>query len=297
MDLSAYKVPVVTVLLFSLVIAFIYSSLRPPTVSESVLEEFEEQDNGIRPDVVAYVNGDPIFVSDVWALSENKNLALTGDEVSTGQAIVHELVDDLIEQKLLSDEAKRRELQAEHRIQSAIRLAQSQVLSEFVLQQEVDAAVSESALQELYGDELTRQKLAEEIRVRHILRDTKDQADLLVVKLNAGVPFAEIAEKFSTDTSTAVNGGDLGYVTRGDVLAEFADVAFSLPVGSRSEPFRTEYGWHIVMVDDRRQSEAASYDELRPKLARYRTYMIIEELLTRLRQEADIKYVLSHPAG
>ena len=297
MNLSAYKVPAATILLFSGVIAFIYSTLRPPQNEDDLVDAYVEEVPEQRPDIVAYVNGDPIFVSDVLALSENKNLVLSGEEVSKGRAIVHELVDELIRQKLLSDEARRRNLQGENEVKSAIKLAQAQVLSEYVLQQEVDAAVSERALQNLYNDEATRLELSEEIRVRHILVDTKDFADLLVVKLNAGVAFEEIAEKFSIDTPTAVKGGDLGYLTRGDMLGEFSEVAFSLPVGSRSEPFNTEYGWHIVFVEDRRQSQFATYDELRPKLARYRTYRIIDELVSRLRSDAKVEYVLPPPAA
>jgi len=89
---------------------------------------------------------------------------------------------------------------------------------------------------------------APQVHAQHILVDTKDLADSIYQQILAGADFAETAKQQSNDTGTAENGGDLGWFTHGQMVDEFDQVAFSLQPGQISEPFQTQYGWHIVKV-------------------------------------------------
>jgi hypothetical protein len=87
-----------------------------------------------------------------------------------------------------------------------------------------------------------------QVHAAHILVDTKDLADSIYAELQGGANFEVIAREQSNDTATAENGGDLGWFTRGQMVQQFEDVAFSLQPGQMSEPFQTQYGWHILKV-------------------------------------------------
>jgi peptidyl-prolyl cis-trans isomerase C len=89
---------------------------------------------------------------------------------------------------------------------------------------------------------------APQVHAQHILVDTKDLADSIYQQLQAGADFSETAMQQSNDTGTAENGGDLGWFTHGQMVDQFDAVAFSLQPGQISEPFQTQYGWHIVKV-------------------------------------------------
>jgi parvulin-like peptidyl-prolyl isomerase len=89
------------------------------------------------------------------------------------------------------------------------------------------------------------------VKASHILVDTKEQADLLKTKINNGESFEALAKKYSKCPS-GENGGDLGYFERGQMVPEFEDAAFSLPVGKISEPIHTQFGWHIIKVLDKK---------------------------------------------
>ncbi|HRA48999.1 MAG TPA: peptidylprolyl isomerase, partial [Thermomicrobiales bacterium] len=89
---------------------------------------------------------------------------------------------------------------------------------------------------------------APQVHAEHILVDTKDLADAIYGELQAGANFEDTAREQSNDTSTAANGGDLGWFTKGQMVQQFEDVAFSLQPGQISQPFQSQYGWHIVKV-------------------------------------------------
>lgn len=107
---------------------------------------------------------------------------------------------------------------------------------------------------------------AEQVRASHILVGTQELANQLYEQVTSGASFAEVARVHSTDTGTAPNGGDLGWFTRGEMVPQFAEVAFSTPVGQVSQPVQTQFGWHIIKVTGHEQERAltdAQIDQLR----------------------------------
>lgn len=89
------------------------------------------------------------------------------------------------------------------------------------------------------------------VKASHILVDTKAQADLIKSKIDNGESFETLAKKYSKCPS-GQDGGDLGYFERGQMVKEFEDVAFNLPVGKVSDPVKTQFGWHLIKVYDKR---------------------------------------------
>lgn len=102
----------------------------------------------------------------------------------------------------------------------------------------------------------------EEVKASHILVETKEEADDIKAKLDKGEDFAELAKEFSTD-STSTKGGDLGYFGRGEMVKEFEEVAFSLNVDEISEPVQSQFGFHIIKVEDKKEAKEAVYDEVK----------------------------------
>lgn len=88
------------------------------------------------------------------------------------------------------------------------------------------------------------------VRASHILVDTKEEADLIKSRIDAGGNFEALAKKYSKCPSGA-SGGDLGYFERGQMVKPFEDAAFALPVGKVSEPVKTQFGWHVIKVLDK----------------------------------------------
>ena len=134
----------------------------------------------------------------------------------------------------------------------------------------------------------------EQVEARHILVETRDEAEEIIQLLDEGQDFSELAKEHSIDTVSAQQGGNLGFFQRGEMVAEFEEVAFNLAVGSRSGPVETTHGFHIIEVLNRREAHEATFDEVKEaaeeKLLEKLVYEKMEEQINRLREEADIKY-------
>ena len=101
----------------------------------------------------------------------------------------------------------------------------------------------------------------EQIKASHILVDSEEKAVEVKNKLNAGEDFAELAKEYSTDNSNKDNGGSLGFFGRGEMVPEFEDIAFSLEAGKTSEPVKTDFGYHIIKVEEKKEAKEAVLEE------------------------------------
>ena len=122
-----------------------------------------------------------------------------------------------------------------------------------------------------------------QVHASHILVDTKDLADSIYAQLQGGADFAQTAMAQSNDTATAENGGDLGWFTKGQMVEPFENVAFSLQPGQYSEPFQTQYGWHIVLVTETDPNRAMTDQQL----TQYRE-SILSRWMTQQKESMDI---------
>jgi peptidyl-prolyl cis-trans isomerase C len=143
----------------------------------------------------------------------------------------------------------------------------------------------------LYSEQSELSEPGLEIRARHILVDTKEQAEQVKQALDDGKEFAALAFEKSKDSASRLEGGDLGFFSRDSLVKPFADIAFAMKDGETSDPVETRYGWHIIKVEGRRTAQAPDLEELRPSIVRFMTFDEIQRLVTDLREKASIEKV------
>jgi peptidyl-prolyl cis-trans isomerase C len=182
------------------------------------------------------------------------------------------LVSSLIETQLVADDARRLNIHKEERFQRALARIENQLLERALLSRRVEEGMTEKALKERYEALVEETSKKVEVRARHILVESEEAAKAVIVDLDKGADFAEAAKKKSKDPSGS-SGGDLGYFGEGEMVPAFAQAAFALEVGRFSKaPVRTQFGWHVIKVEDRRKAKAPPYetveDEIKTQLSR-----------------------------
>jgi len=242
--------------------------------------------------VVASVDGEEILRGELLDEAEARELIVDRQSADLQSAPVRDLLDEIIDQKLLASEALDRDLDETEFGRRAIALARDRALGELVLEEEVRARVTEEALRDLYDEQVRSSAPNFQVRARHVLVDSKEVAGAVLVRLSRGEDFEDVARDLSLDDKTKETGGDLGFFGRGIMSPEFEAVAFSTLTGEVSEPFETDLGWHVLKVEDRREQAMPSFEELRPQLLRFLTYQSIQNLIGRLRDKATIDYTL-----
>mgnify|MGYP002740363497 FL=1 len=140
-------------------------------------------------------------------------------------------------------------------------------------------------------------KQDEQVKASHILVKTEEEANKVIAELKAGKDFAELAKTYSTDESNKNNGGDLGYFDKSRMVAPFANAAFSMEVGTFSQaPVKTEFGYHVIKVEDKKPAGTQSYEEVKKQLEEFlinnELQLKISELTNTLNKNAKIEYLL-----
>ncbi len=123
--------------------------------------------------------------------------------------------------------------------------------------------ITDEEIQEYFTTNKEYLDQAEEVKASHILVETKETADEVKEKLNGGADFADLAKEYSTDTSNSQSGGSLGYFGKGQMVAEFDEKAFSMKVDEISDPIQTQFGYHIIKVEDHKEAKEATLDEVK----------------------------------
>lgn len=234
--------------------------------------------------VLARVNGSPIRHDDVLreAIAQRGPGSEAPDPVYGDEEFMR-VLGELIDQRLLAQEARNRGLHRSEEARRRLAAAEERIIGTVLIAEILENATSEETLRAIYEQQVRLLRLDEEVRARHILVETEEAAQAAKALLDDGEDFRELAIRISQDYATRLDGGDLGYFTRDGVLPAFGAVAFATPEGAVSEPFRTQFGWHVLLVVDRRRQPPPSYEELRPRIGQYHGYEQLEDLLRELR--------------
>ena len=214
--------------------------------------------------VVAKVNGEPIHLSDVkdavQSLPENVRSM-------PPQTLYPMLLEQLIDARALVTEARKSGLDKDPAVQRQVSAAEERVLENAVLTKEVAPSVTDDAVKARYDKEIAGKPGAEEVHAKHILVDSEDTAKKIIADLKGGADFAALAKEYSKDLGGAKHGGDLGFFKKDEMVPEFANAAFALQPGQYSPtPVHTQFGWHVILLVERRQAEPPAFDQARDEL-------------------------------
>ncbi len=233
-----------------------------------------------RDTVVATVNGQDITIGHMIVLRSDlpeQYQALPDDVLFDG------LLDQLVQQTVLSQKAGEPGAAVELRLENERRT----LLAASAMQDVLDDAITDEALQAAYDAKYADAEPSKEFNASHILVETEDEAKALVSELEGGADFAELAKEKSTGPS-GPNGGELGWFGAGMMVKEFEEAVGEMETGAISEPVQTQFGWHVIRLNETRMKDAPALDEVRDELAAELQQQIIEEKMTELTEAADI---------
>jgi peptidyl-prolyl cis-trans isomerase C len=241
----------------------------------------------LKDPVVATVNGQPIRLSELeiaqQALPQQyRNMPL--------QAVFPALLDRIVDSKLVVQEGKKNKVTDDPAFKKRMAFVEDQVLQDFWIQREVARKVTAEKLQQRYEERLKSMPSEEEVHARHILVSTEDEAKAIIADLKKGAAFDKLAKEKSTDKASGAEGGDLGWFKKSDMVKEFADAAFALKKDELTEtPVKTQFGYHVIKVEDRRKAPPPAFEELADQLREEMAREAVTAQLDQLRSGAKIE--------
>ena len=203
------------------------------------------------------------------------------------------ILDDLINIEVMSQEAVKKGLDKQSETIQQLALAKQQVLVGAFVQDYVKShPISEKELTDGY-ENLKKNLGNKEYNVRHILVEKESEAKSIAAKLKKGGKFDKLAESNSKDSGSRDKGGDLGWIPVGNIpnsfVKPFADALINLTKGQVSEPVQSQFGWHLIKLEDVRDLKLPSYEELKPQIAQRMQQQAVQKLIADLRTKAKIE--------
>ncbi len=237
--------------------------------------------------VVAIVNGHEIRVSEVQMATED----IIGQLPNLPPKVRFPyVVEYLIERHLLAQYAVKEGIGDTEEYKRRLALYQAKALRDAYFFQKIRPMVTEEEIRKVYDEEAVKLQQTERIRARVIQVATEQEANDVLKRLANGENFEDLAKKYSLDGSKEV-GGDLGYFTAEDMVPEFSKAAFSLKVGEVSQPVKTDLGWYIIRVDDRKQGAAQPYDQVKPAIRNVLLRRKVGELMEKIRAASKVEII------
>jgi len=234
---------------------------------------------------VAEVNGEAIFLEEVMKIAEQLPADIRQQPLPN---YFDRIVDDVIDSRLAAAAGNDAGLTNNPEVLAQMSIAAQRVLAEAYITTELRKVVTEEEVQKAYQLFISDESAREEIKARHILVASEAEAKAIIAELNSGADFVSLAKEKSTGPS-GPNGGDLGYFARGAMVPSFENAAFALSVGSHSsEPVQTQFGWHIIKLEDKKTAEAPPIETLRGQLQANLANQALSRIIETLRAPASI---------
>jgi peptidyl-prolyl cis-trans isomerase C len=248
--------------------------------------------------VIAKVNGTEIRQSDLTIAEEDlgQNSAALSPDAKRDYLITY--LADII---LVAKEAEGKKIGEGADFQLRLAHVRNKLLAEFMLQAEINAAATDAAMRKVYEDATKGLGDEQEVRARHILIRVADQTDEkaskeaeakikeIIEQLNKGEDFAKLANELTEDPSGKQNGGDLDYFTKDQMVPEFSTVAFQLEKGQISGPIKTQFGWHVLKVEDKRNRQPPEFDKVKDQVKTIVMRKAQADFISKLREGAKIE--------
>ncbi len=235
--------------------------------------------------VLAKVNGAEIKQSDVTMAEEELAPSLAQMDPATKDENVLAF---LIDMKIVAKAAEEKKIADTDEFKKRLNFTRNRLLMDSLLASEGKAATNDAAMKQVYEDASKQISGEQEVHARHILVETEDEAKAVKAELDKGADFAELAKKKSKDPG-ASDGGDLGFFTKEQMVPEFSAVAFALEPGKISDPVKSQFGWHIIKVEEKRNRKPPEFDQVKGQIETYVTRKAQAEYVGKLREAAKIE--------
>jgi len=243
---------------------------------------------GAQERVIAKVNGKTITDTDMKLAEAEIGSDLGSLPEATKRRV---LIEFLIETQLFADAAEGQKLVVGNGFEEPMQYWRRRALRDAYFDKSVRESISDAEARKFYENQVGAQKSDQEVRARHILVESKDKAREVYEKLAHGSDFARLAKEYSKDPGSKDQGGDLGFFGRGQMVPQFEEAVFRLKKGEVSEPFESQFGWHIVRLDDRRQRSAPTFEAVKGQVVASMIHKRAQQVAADLRGKAQIEYI------
>jgi peptidyl-prolyl cis-trans isomerase C len=238
-------------------------------------------------DPVARVNGTDITEAELTFAEGEVGAEIAGLPVESKRRV---LLEYLLEAHLFATAAEKAQLGQGKEFDERVAYYRLRALRDTFYEKQVRDAITEQQAKAAYEAQIAKLPPEEEVHARHILVKTEDEAKDIIKQIKAGADFSELAKK-SSDGPSAQTGGDLGYFSRGQMVKPFEDAAFALEKGQISGPVKTEFGWHVIKVEDKRNRPVPAFDEVKDQLVASLVQNRLKSVVQDLRGSAKIDIV------
>ena len=201
------------------------------------------------------------------------------------------LVEFMIENQLFADAAEKEKLSTGQAYEERLSYWRRRALRDTYFDKAVKGDVSDGVAKAFYEDQVKGMKPEEEVQARHILVDSEDKAKEIADKIAKGGDFAALAKENSKDPGSKDDGGMLGFFGRGQMVPQFEEAAFRLKKGEVSPPIKSQFGFHLIKLEDRREKKLPSFDEVKDKILNSMIQKKAQDVAVALRTKAKIEYI------
>ena len=245
--------------------------------------------------VVATVNGKPVYESEikgkVQRYLELNSMSAEGIKYETlDKTVKEEIMKNIILGDLILKEAKDQKIDQTAEFKDALQFTEAQLTQRVYLDKLLKENVTDAKVQARYEEMAASLSNKVEYKASHILVKTEEEAKEIKLKLGKGADFSALAKEYSLDNNKD-DGGNLGYFTKGQMVPAFEDAVASLKVGETSSPVKTDFGYHIIKLEDKRVAQAPSLDQLNTKIREELSAEFVQNYVSQLKKTSNVEFV------
>jgi peptidyl-prolyl cis-trans isomerase C len=235
---------------------------------------------------VAIVNGKAVPSARVEVLAQQ--IAASGRPVD--EAVRAQLKEEVVLREIFMQEAQKRGIAASEEYKTQMELARQTILIRALFaDHQKKNPVTDAEVRAEY-DKFAAANAGQEFRARHILVEKEDEAKAIIASIKKGAKFEDIARKQSKDPGSGSNGGDLDWAAAGSYVTEFSEAMVKLGKGEMTQaPVKSQFGWHIIRVDDVRQAQLPDFEEIKPQIAQQMQQQKLADFQNTLREKAKVQ--------
>ena len=238
--------------------------------------------------VLAKVNGHEIKESDLKFAEAEVGPQLAEMPADKRKRLLLEFI---IEMRLFADAADKEKLTSGPDYEKRLAYWETRAKRDAYYDGSIKGSISDALAKSIYDDKVKMIPAEEEVEARHILVDSEEKAKEVLDKIAKGEDFTKLAEAYSSDPGSKAQGGKLGYFSKGQMVKEFEVAAFALKKGEVSKPVKSQFGWHVIKVDDRRTKPLPTFEEVKVHIVDSMVQQKGQQAATDLRAKANLEYV------